>query len=99
MTVLVCVLSAKGKNLSRMNYIISFTFTAILYAFSQYSSMAGMIDLTPVLWLRLLLLNVLDGILCGWLYAKSHIEAAVLSHLLNNLLIILGTFLITSVMG
>lgn len=99
MTALVYVLSAKGKQVTQLHYVIGFTFTAILYGFSQYSSMAGMIDLTAVLWLRLFLLNVLDGMLYGWLYAKFHFEAAALSHLLTNLFIILGTFVIAGISG
>lgn len=99
MTALVYVISAKGKQVTPLHYIMGFTFTAFLYGFSQYSSMAGMIDLTPILWLRLFLLNVLDGMLYGWLYAKFHFEAAALSHLLTNLFIILGTFVIAGISG
>lgn len=91
MTALVYVLSSKGKNLSQMNYIIAFTFTAVLYGFSQYSSI---VDFNLLIVLRILLLNVMDGILYGWLYYKFHFEAAALSHMLTKLLIILGTTLI-----
>lgn len=96
MTALVYVLSSKGKNLSQMNYIIAFVFTAVLYGFSQYGSVA---DLTPILWLRMLLLNIMDGILYGWLYYKFHFEAAALSHMLTKLFIILGTMLIFGISG
>ena len=51
-------------------------------------------DLSFVLLLRVLLLSGLPGILYGWLYKKFHFEAAVMSHMLANSLIIVGYIII-----
>lgn len=97
MTTIIYVLSSRGRDLNQWVYIIGIVFTAILYGFAQYNSIASLTDFSFILVLRILLLNGLDGILFGWLYYKLHFEAAVLSHVLVNLLVILGNVLITSI--
>lgn len=94
MTAVVYVLSARGESLSNKTYFIGLSFTAILYAFSQQSSIAGSGEFSALLWVRHLLVNGLDGLLYGWLYYKFHFEAAALSHLLTNAFIIGGTLLL-----
>jgi len=97
MTTIIYVLSSRGRDLNQWVYIIGIVFTAILYGFAQYNSIVSLTDFSFILVLRILLLNGLDGILFGWLYYKFHFEAAVLSHVLVNLLVILGNVLITSI--
>ena len=99
MTTLIYVLSSKGKDLNPMIYTVGFIFTAILYAFSQGSALSGAGDYTTILWVRHLLINALDGILYGWLYYKFHFEAAALSHMLTNVLIVLATSLMATIAG
>ncbi len=94
MTAIIYVLSTKGTKLNDMHYFIGLIFTAILYAFSQYSNIFNTMDLSFVLLLRVLLLSGLPGILYGWLYKKFHFEAAVMSHMLANSLIIVGYIII-----
>lgn len=90
MTSIVYVLSVKGERLNEWSYIIGFVFTAILFAFAQYSSVSGYIDLSAIVLFRVLVLLGLPGILYGWLYSSFHIEAAVLSHMLANTLVVFG---------
>lgn len=97
MTTTIYVLSSRGRDLNQWVYIIGIVFTAILYGFAQYNSIASLNDFSFILILRILLLNGLDGILFGWLYYKFHFEAAVLSHVLTNILVILGNILIASI--
>lgn len=96
MSTIIYVLSAKGQDLNRWIYIIGIVFTAVLYAFSQYNTGAIEGGFNAILILRTLSLNGLAGILYGWLYYKFHFEAAALSHVLANLLIILGNILIVT---
>jgi len=98
MTTIIYVLSSKGQDLNKWVYLVGIIFTAILFAFAQ-SSAISFGDMTPIVWLRILLLNALDGILYGWLYYKFHFEASVLSHMLTNVLIIGGTALIVTIGG
>lgn len=90
MTSIVYVLSSKGERLNEWTYIIGFVFTAILYAFAQYSSVAGFIDLNAMVILRILVLSGLPGILYGWLYSSFHLEAAIISHVSANALVVFG---------
>lgn len=91
MTTVVYVFSQKGQEINRWTYLVGFIFTAVLYGLSQFGSVTGYVDMTPIVVIRLLLLNVLDGILYGWLYYKFHFEASMLSHMLANCFIVLGT--------
>lgn len=99
MTTIVYVFSSRGQDANRWTYLVGLVFTAILYGFAQFGSVSGAIDISPIIIIRLLLLNVLDGILYGWLYYKFHFEASVLTHMLTNMLIILGTFGIAWIAG
>lgn len=97
MTTIIYVLSSRGKELNHWIYVVGIVFTSILYAFAQYNSASTLADFHFILVLRILLLNGLDGVLFGWLYYKFHFEAAVLSHVLVNVLIILGNILIVAI--
>jgi hypothetical protein len=99
MTTIVYVFSSRGQETNQWIYLVGFVFTAILYGFAQFSSVSNYIDVTLIILVRLLLLNVLDGILYGWLYYKFHFEAAVLTHMLTNTLIILGTIGVVGLVG
>lgn len=99
MTAIVYVFSSRGQEANKRTYLVGIILTAMLYAFAQFSSVTAYIDITPIILIRLLLLNVLDGILYGWLYYKFHFEAAVFSHMLTNTLIVLGMLLITGLGG
>lgn len=94
MTAIIYVLSTQGKRITEMHYYIGIVFTAVLYAFSQYNNIFGYVDLSFVLILRILLLSGLAGILYGWIYKTFHFEAAVLSHVLANTIIILANIFI-----
>lgn len=94
MTAIIYVLSTQGKRITEMHYYIGIVFTAVLYAFSQYNGIFEFVDISFVLILRILLLSGLAGILFGWLYRNFHFEAAVLSHVLANTIIILANILI-----
>src|SRR5690625_2616939 len=97
MTAIIYVFSSRGRELNQWVYIIGIVFTAILYAFAQYNTGSAFTDFNFILVLRVLLLSGLEGILFGWLYYKFHFEAAVLSHVLTNGLVILGNVLIVSI--
>lgn len=94
MTAVIYVLSSKGNKMTEMHQYLGLVFTSILYAFSQYNAILGYVDLSFIIILRILLLSGLAGILFGWLYKTFHFEAAVLSHMLANILILLGNIVI-----
>lgn len=99
MSALVYVLGGRGSNLTQFTYVLSIVFTSLLYAFAQYSSILSSDEMSFVILLRILLLNGLVAILYGSLYYKFHIEAAMLSHMLANLLVILGNIIVVVLLG
>lgn len=90
MAAVIYILSAKGENLNEWNRTIGIIFTAILYAFAQYSTGVPFVDVSFIIIVRILLTTGLAGILYGWLFTTFHFEAAVVSHVLANVLVIFG---------
>ncbi|HMO59407.1 MAG TPA: CPBP family intramembrane metalloprotease [Roseiflexaceae bacterium] len=56
------------------------TLAAVLFGLGHLPAMAGMVELTPLIILRTVLLNALGGMLFGWLYWKHSLEAAMIAH-------------------
>lgn len=94
MTSVIYVLRPKGESTNDWSRTIGIVFTAVLFAFAQYSSVAPYVDLSFLIILRILLLTGVSGMLYGWLYATFHIEAAMISHVLMNILVIFGNSMI-----
>ncbi len=53
---------------------------ALLFALGHLPAAKGLIPFTPLFLIRTLLLNGIVGVLCGWLYARRGLEAAMLAH-------------------
>lgn len=90
MTTLIYIISSRGRDLNRWVYIVGIIFTALLYAFAHNNSFSSETEFNFILLIRTLLLNGLPGISFGWLYYKFHFEAAVLAHVMMNILLIIG---------
>ncbi len=99
MTTFVYIFSSQGKTLTRKTYIIGLIFTAVLYLFSQQWAFVGLEDLPVLFWVRNVFFNGLDGLFYGWLFYKYHFEAAALSHMLTNALIMGGSLLLGTVLA
>lgn len=56
------------------------TLAAVLFGIGHLPAMAGMVELTPLIIFRTILLNALGGLLFGWLYWKRSLEAAMVAH-------------------
>ena len=96
MTTLIYVFSSRGRDLNPWVFLVGMIFTAVLYGFAKSNVVVG-VDIRFITLLRTLLLNILPGMVFGWLYYKFHFEAAVFSHVLANSLIIVGNVVIASV--
>lgn len=99
MTVVIYVFSSRGTELNRLVYILGIVFTAVIFAFAQYNGIFGTYGFSFILILRMVLLTGLSGFLFGTLFYKFHVEAALLAHMLANLLIVGGNILIVSLLG
>ena len=60
---------------------------AILFGILHLPAMAALIDLTPLIIFRTILLNSIGGIVFGYLYWKHGLEYAMLSHFTADILI------------
>jgi hypothetical protein len=54
--------------------------TAILFGAGHLPAAAATMSLTPLLVLRMMVLNALAGVVFGWLYWKYSLEAAMIAH-------------------
>jgi hypothetical protein len=71
---------------------------AVLFGVGHLPALAGMVELTPLIIFRTILLNALGGILFGWLYWQRNLETAMVAHAAGHVgffLINLGVFLFT----
>lgn len=72
------------------------TLAAVLFGIGHLPALAGMVELTPLIVFRTILLNALGGILFGWLYWRHNLETAMMAHAAGHVgffLINLGMFL------
>lgn len=53
---------------------------AVLFGLGHLPTMSLLVPLTPLVIARTILLNGLIGVVCGWLYWKRGLEAAMISH-------------------
>lgn len=53
---------------------------AVLFGIGHLPALAGMVELTPLIIFRTILLNALGGILFGWLYWRRNLETAMVAH-------------------
>lgn len=97
MSAAVYVFSLKGHYLNKWVYIGGIVFSAILFALGHYGTTASYFEMTAIMWVRMLLLNGAGGLVFGWLFWKYHLEAAILSHMLTHVtMIILSVILATA---
>jgi len=74
------------------------TVAAVLFGIGHLPALAGMVELTPLIVFRTILLNALGGVLFGWLYWRHSLEVAMVAHAAGHIgffLINLGMFLFT----
>lgn len=53
---------------------------AVLFGVGHLPAMASMVELTPLITIRTILLNALGGLLFGWLYWRRSLEVAMVAH-------------------
>lgn len=53
---------------------------AVLFGIGHLPALANMVELTPLLVIRTILLNALGGILFGWLFWRRGLEVAMVAH-------------------
>lgn len=58
----------------------SIILAAVLFGVGHLPALAGMVELTPLIVFRTILLNALGGILFGWLYWRHNLEIAMVAH-------------------
>jgi len=56
------------------------TLAAILFGVGHLPAMASLVELTPLIIFRTILLNSLGGVVFGWLYWKRNLEVAMVAH-------------------
>ena len=78
--------TSDGKPTSTIFWIANIL-AAVLFGLGHLPTMALLVPLTPLVIARTILLNGLIGIVCGWLYWKRGLEAAMISHFSADLVL------------
>jgi membrane protease YdiL (CAAX protease family) len=56
------------------------TLAAVLFGVGHLPAMANLVELTPLIIFRTILLNALGGMLFGWLFWRRSLEVAMVAH-------------------
>jgi Type II CAAX prenyl endopeptidase Rce1-like len=73
-------LALLGRPRHAVAMVIAIVVAAGLFAAAHLPALAAHVELTPALVARTLLLNGIAGLLYGWLFWRSHLEAAMAAH-------------------
>lgn len=65
-------------------YIIAIVISALVFALGHYGATAAVTDMTPIVCIRMLVLNGLGGMVFGWLYWKDNLETAMIAHMMTH---------------
>lgn len=69
-----------GRRGRRWPMAVAIVVAAALFAAGHLPALAAQVELTPLLVARTLWLNGVAGLLCGWLFWRHHLEAAMAAH-------------------
>jgi hypothetical protein len=87
MSLVVWALFKLFKTKSPRAMYIAILSTAILFGLLHLPAMAALVDLTPLIIVRTVLLNSIGGVVFGYLYWKHGLEYAMMSHFTADILI------------
>lgn len=96
MTVLVYFFTRKGKKRHPAAYWTAILIATLLFALGHYPATHALTEMTPLVWVRMLLLNGAGGAVYGWFYWKHHLEAAVVAHMLTHIGMFLASMLLVT---
>ncbi|QKS71249.1 CPBP family intramembrane metalloprotease [Paenalkalicoccus suaedae] len=63
---------------------VSITLAALLFGLGHYSATALVTDVTPLIFIRMILLNGLGGMIYGFLFWKKGLESAMVAHMMTH---------------
>jgi membrane protease YdiL (CAAX protease family) len=80
-----CLLKLLGQSRQKLALAGAIFIAALLFGAGHLPVVALQIELTPLLIARTLLLNMIAGVLYGWLFMRYHLEAAMAAHAATHL--------------
>jgi len=63
--------------------------TSIIFGLGHLPATSAIIDLTPLVIARAIVLNGVAGLVLGWLYWKRSLESAIIAHFTADLMILI----------
>lgn len=85
MTVILYLITFAGQKNSQGKVIFVIIFQSLLFALGHLPATQALFEMTPVIWMRMLLFNGIGGLIFGWLYYRYHLEAAIISHMSTHI--------------
>lgn len=82
MTTIIYFLSRSSSRLKSGHYWLAISIVAIVFALGHLPMTLQLFEMTPFVWLRLLLLNGMAGMMTGYFYWRFTLESAILCHMM-----------------
>ncbi|WAA09607.1 CPBP family intramembrane glutamic endopeptidase [Fervidibacillus albus] len=76
-------------------YIIAIVASAFFFSIGHYGATATLTEMTPLVWIRMFILNGAGGIVFGWLYWKFQLETAMIAHIFTHITMFIITMILS----
>lgn len=78
---------SRNKKANSTTIWISILLVSVLFGLGHLPITSALVDITPIVILRAIVLNGIGGIVFGWLYWKKGLESAIISHFFADIFI------------
>ena len=78
----------KQNNPSTITIIVSIFLAAIIFGLGHLPITASLIEITPLIVLRAVVLNGIGGVIFGWLFWKKGLESAMIAHFIADIFLL-----------
>lgn len=97
MTILLNIFTFGGRKKKKWIVYLSIVLSAISFALGHYPATSILFEMTPIIWIRMFVLNGLGGLIFGWLYYKYHLESAMVSHMTVHITVALISVVLATI--
>ena len=77
----------KNNTPAYVNFWLAIILTSVLFGLGHLPMTAKLMEITPVVIMRAVVLNGIAGIVFGWLYWKKGLESAIISHFSTDIVL------------
>lgn len=97
MTILLNIFTFGGRKKRKWIVYLSIVLSALSFALGHYPATSILFEMTPIIWIRMFVLNGLGGLIFGWLYYRYHLEGAMVSHMSVHITVALVNIVLATI--